>query len=44
MIKILGFIKKNLNENGYAVIGNYFNCDGDMGVFEELLDGFGFKI
>lgn len=33
-----------MNEHGYAVIGNYFNCDGDEGVFEELLDGFGFKI
>lgn len=44
MIKILGYIKKNMNEHGYAVIGNYFNCDGDEGVFEELLDGFGFKI
>jgi hypothetical protein len=34
MIKILGYIKKNLSENGYTVIGNYFNCVGDVGVFE----------
>lgn len=44
MIKVLGYIKKNLSENGYAVIGNYFNCDGDVAVFQEILDGFGFKI
>lgn len=44
MIKVLGYIKKNLNENGYAVIGNYFNCDGDVAVFQEILDGFGFRI
>lgn len=33
MIKVLGYIKRNLNEGGYAVIGNYFNCEGDIGVF-----------
>lgn len=44
MIKILGYIKKNLNDTGYAVIGHYFNFNEDVGVFEELLDGFGFKI
>ena len=33
MIKVLGYIKKNLNEHGYAVLGNYFNCEGDMAVF-----------
>lgn len=44
LMKVLSYIKKNLNENGYAVIGNYFNCDGDSGVFEKILEGFGFRI
>ena len=44
MIKVLGYVKKNLNLNGYAVIGNYFHCEGDVAVFQEILDGFGFRI
>lgn len=44
MIKVLGYVKKNLSEGGYAVIGNYFNSEGDMAVFEEILEGFGFRI
>lgn len=44
MIKVLGYIKKNLTENGYAVIGNYFDCEGDSAVFEQIIEGFGFKI
>lgn len=43
-MKVLSYIKRNLNENGYAIIGNYFNCDGDSGVFEKILEGFGFRI
>ena len=44
MIKILTFIKKNMSWNGYAVIGNYFTAEGEIKVFEELIDAFGFKI
>ena len=44
IIKIMTFIKKNMSENGYAVVGNYFTAEGEIKVFEELIDAFGLKI
>ena len=44
IIKILSFMKKNLNQNGYIVFGNCFTSDGEIRVLEELLDAFGLKI
>lgn len=44
LIRILGYMKNNMAEGGYAVIGNYFDYDGDIEVFESLLEGFGFKV
>lgn len=44
IIKILSYVRRNLNENGYFVIGNTFNSDGEITVFEELVNSFGFTI
>ena len=44
MIKIIGYIRRNLNENGYVVFGNAFTSEGEINVFEELISSFGFVI
>lgn len=44
LMKVLGFINKNISKNGYVVFGRYFDSEGENAVFEELFSSLGFRI
>jgi hypothetical protein len=44
VIKVLGYIKHHLADNGYAVYGDFFEEEGEIAVLEELIRVYGLKI